>query len=764
MSTSAPSHQRETATDGAEQRFRVEGMDCAACARTVQEVVAAVDGVRDARVSFGTGTLVVAGDAPAEAVTAAVRRAGYTARRPGRQPETVVPFWRRSPRALSASLSVVLLVCAVAASVLGAPRTIAEVLYLLSMVAGGWAIAWAALAALRRRLLDMNVLMTMAALGAIAIGEYAEAAWVLVLFAVGTTLETFALDRSRRSVETLMELAPAEARLISDGEERIVPVEEVTTGALVEVRPGERLPLDGIVTAGASSVDESALTGESVPVDKSPGEAVFAGTLNAFGAMTIRVTSTAEDSTLAQIARLVADAQGSRAPAERFVDRFARIYTPLVFAAALLLAVVPSLLGGDPDTWIYRALALLIVACPCALVISVPVTVVSAIGGAARRGVLIKSGQALEDLGRVRAVALDKTGTLTEGRPQLASITPLAGSEPDALQLMAAVERQSEHPLAEAIVRAARERGLEIPAADGFEALPGRGARATVGGRMLWAGGPRLATEHRAALPADLARAEERGETAVLLGEGDRVLAVFGLADQLRGEAAGAVEALHAELDHVVMLTGDSEPVARAIASKVGIREWRAGLLPEDKLTAIQAVREKYGPTAMVGDGVNDAPAVAGATVGVAMGAAGSDVALESADVALMGDELQRLPDAIQHSRRALRIMRQNVIISLATKAAFVVLAPLGFVSLVLAIAVDMGISLLVTINGLRLLSGTETTAGPTTGGSGSTAEPCEDDCCSAEETAPDPGAASQPVRAGCGDDCGCSSGDGDRS
>ncbi|UUY02204.1 cadmium-translocating P-type ATPase [Svornostia abyssi] len=590
---------------------------------------------------------------------------------------------------------------------------------------------------LRRRTLDMNVLMTMAALGAVGIGEYAEAAWVLVLFALGTTLESFALDRSRQSVEQLMELAPAEANVLAGGREQTVAVEEIAAGVLLIVRPGERVALDGVIVEGASSIDESALTGESVPVDKEPGSEVFAGTLNAFGAFTMRTTSVAADSTLARVARLVADAQGSRAPAERFVDRFARVYTPLVFVAALLVAVVPTLAGGDFDTWSYRGLALLIVACPCALVISVPVSVVSAIGGAARRGVLIKSGQALEDLGRVAVVAVDKTGTLTEGRPRLASVAVLGDDgEDEVLALVSAVERGSEHPLGVALARAAQDRGLSVPAPADFAALPGRGAVARVGDRSLWAGGPRLSADRGVAEPAAVGDIEERGETPVLLGEGDRVLAVFGLADEPRAQAPGAVQALRANVEHVVMLTGDSERVAHAVARRTGVQEWRARLLPEDKLTAVQALREEYGPIAMVGDGVNDAPALAGATVGIAMGAAGSDIALESADVALMGDELDRLPDALQHGRRALRVMRQNVAISLLTKAVFVVLAPLGYVTLVIAVVADMGVSLLVTLNGMRLLR----TAGAT--GSvtlvGAVPEPelpvaaagCADGCC----------------------------------
>jgi len=688
-------------------RFRVEGMDCAACARTVEKAVGALGDVRAAHVSFATATLVVDGDVDPARVRDVVRRAGYSARPTARRSAAApAPFWRRSPRALSTTVSVAVLMVAVGASIAGAPRAVAEPLYLLSMAIGGWPIALAALTALRRRSLDMNVLMALAALGAVGIGDYAEGAWVLVLFAVGTTLESLALDRTRRSVEALMELAPDEAHVLADGHERTVAVEDVVAGTLLLVRPGERVPLDGVVVEGASSIDESALTGESVPVDKDPGAEVLAGTLNAFGALTVRVTAAAGDTTLARVAQLVAEAQGTRAPSERFIDRFARVYTPLVFLAALLLAIVPPLLGGELDTWLYRALALLIIACPCALVISVPVAVVSAIGGAARHGVLIKGGEALEALGRVRTVALDKTGTLTQGAPQLASIEPATSIDPDAaLALAAAVERGSEHPLGQALVRAAIDRGMAVPVAESFEALPGRGARATVADRALWAGGPRLAADHGAELPAGADNVQGRGETPVLLGEASRVLAVFGLADQPRAEAAEAIAALRdrAGVRRLVMLTGDSEPVARAIAERTGVAEWRAGLLPAEKLHAVRDLQSEGG-VLMVGDGVNDAPALAAADVGVAMGAAGSDVALETADVALMADELDRLPDAIAHSRRTLRVIRQNIIASLAVKAVFVVLAPLGLATLVMAVVADMGMSLLVTLNALRLL------------------------------------------------------------
>lgn len=685
----------------AARRFRVDGMDCGACAKTVEQAVAALPGVSSAQVSFGNGSLAVAGDAPDALITSAVARAGYRAQPAVRRAvEAPKPFWRRDARARSTTLSIGLLALAVVASLASAPRAVAEPLYLLSMAVGGWPIALAAATALRRARLDMNVLMALAAVGAVGIGEYAEGAWVLVLFAVGTGLEALALERSRRTVASLMDLAPTRARL-PDG--RLVDVDEVPAGTLIAIRPGERIPLDATVQDGTSSVDQAPITGESVPVDKRAGDELFAGTLNTTGALVARTTRAAADSTLSRVAALVEEAQGSRAPAERFIDRFAAIYTPIVFVAALALATVPLLLGGDSGTWLYRALALLIVACPCSLVISVPVAVVSAVGGAARRGILIKGGQALEDLGRVRAVALDKTGTLTLGLPRLERV--IADDEPRALALVAAVEADSEHPLAAALRRAARDRGLDVPRPERFAALPGRGATAVVGGRALWAGGPRLMQERLGARPAALETIHAAGQTAIALGEDDRLLALFGLADQPRPEAEALAPRLHAAgVRRVVMLTGDTEPVARAVAAHAGIDEVHAGLLPADKLTHVQALERAAGAAAMVGDGVNDAPALAAARVGIAMGAAGSDAALANADVALMSDRLTALPEALTLARRARRIMRVNVVASLAIKAVFVALAPFGLVTLVVAVAADMGMSLLVTLNAMRLL------------------------------------------------------------
>lgn len=702
---------REEDAPGSEggRRFRVEGMDCTACAQTVQRRVEELDGVETAKVSFGGASLAIKGDVADGVVLAAVARSGYRAYPAGRPGDGVSRgFWRRDARTLSTLVAVLLLFAAVSASLSGTSGVLAESLYLLSMAVGGWSIARAAAGALAVRKLDMNVLMALAAVGAVAIGEYAEGAWVLVLFAIGTTLESFALDRTRRAVESLMELAPTEARLLVGGEERTVPAEELRAGDLIVVRPGERLAVDGRVVEGTSGIDQSPVTGESVPVDVGPGDEVYGGSLAVAGSLTIAATRPVDDSTLSRIAALVEDAQASRAPAERFIDRFAAIYTPLVFVVAMALAVLPPLaFGGAPDIWIYRALALLIVACPCSLVISVPVAVVSAIGGAAREGVLIASGQALEDLGRVDVVALDKTGTLTFGSPELKRVIPIDPelTEAEALALMAAVEQRSEHPLAAAIVRAARERNLAIPTVQSFGALPGRGAQAHVGDRELWVGGPRLASERLRALPDEIDEMHAEGQTALVLGAGSQPLAVLGVADQLRPEASEAIADLRAAgVKRTVILTGDSDPITREIATSAQIDEWQADLLPEQKLQAVEALAADVGVVAMVGDGINDAPALAAAPVGIVMGAAGSDVALGAADIALMSDRLDRLPGMIARARLALGIMRANVIASLVVKGVLVLLAPFGMVTLVVAVAADMGMSLIVTLNALRLL------------------------------------------------------------
>jgi Cd2+/Zn2+-exporting ATPase len=512
-----------------------------------------------------------------------------------------------------------------------------------------------------------------------------------------------------------MDLAPPVARLRrQDGREDEIPLDLVAVGSLVIVRPGEKIPLDGRVVRGSSAVNQAPITGESVPVAKNPGDEVFAGTINGDGALEIESTRPAHDTTLARIIRMVGEAQSRRAPSEQWVEKFAQVYTPIVMGLALLVLVIPPLLTepGSPAAWanwLYRSLVLLVIACPCALVISTPVSIVAALAAAARQGVLIKGGVYIEAPGRLQAVALDKTGTLTEGAPRVVEVVPLSGhTETELLELAAALESQGSHPLARAIVACAAERGVRPAAAEDFQTLQGKGAVARINGDQYWLGSHRYLEERKQETEEvhqrleNLARA---GRTVVVVGNEQHVCGFIALADAVRPNAREALAALRAAgIRHIIMLTGDNRGTAEEIARATGVDEVRAEMLPEDKVREVEALVARYGQVAMVGDGVNDAPALGRATVGIAMGAAGSDAAIETADIALMGDDLGKLPWLVRHSRRTLAIIRQNITFSLAVKAIFVVLALANLASLWAAIAADMGASLLVVFNGLRLL------------------------------------------------------------
>jgi Zn2+/Cd2+-exporting ATPase len=683
---------------------RVTGMDCASCAATVEKRVGQLPGVRRAVVNFAAGRLDAEHDPglALEDIEKAVRDAGYGVERA--QEVERPPFWR-TPRAISVFASAVLFVLGLALGLAGAPEVASVGAYLAAIVVGGVPIFRAAIAGLRARHMDMNVLMSAATIGAVGIGEWAEAASVVVLFAAGNALQVYAIDRTRGAVRALARLAPDEVLVRRDGSESLVGASEVTVGETVVVRPGERLALDGEVVEGRTTVDEAPVTGESTPVEKGPGDAVYSGSLNGGGGMLVRVLREESDSTLQRIARLVEEAQATKAPAEQFVDRFSHLYTPIVVAVAVVLAVVPPLLGGEFGTWFYRALALLIIACPCALVISTPVTVVSGIGAASRRGILVKGGAALEAAGRLKALAFDKTGTLTEGRPVVSRVVPLDGrDEAEVLQLAAALERRSEHPLAHAILTAAD--GADLPPVAGFRSVAGRGAEGVVDGERYLVGSARLFAERGIALNGAaeaLGAVEAAGETPVILGSEEAPMAVFGIADAVRPDARVTLESLRrAGVGELVMLTGDAEAPARRIAEELGI-SYRARLLPEQKVEAVRELVSEHGDAGMVGDGVNDAPALAASSVGFAMGAAGTDVALETADVALMQDNLPKLAEAVRLSRSAEGIIKQNVAVSILIKGLFVLLAPFGLVALWLAVLADMGTSIAVTLNGLRL-------------------------------------------------------------
>jgi Cd2+/Zn2+-exporting ATPase len=690
---------------------RVEGMDCASCAATVEMRVGQLPGVHNATVNFAAGRLDAEHDPglALEKLEEAIRAAGYRVAKTEQAERP--PFWR-TPRAVSVFISALLFVLGLALSLFGAPEIARVVAYLAAIAVGGVPIFRAAIAGLKARHLDMNVLMSAATVGAVGIGQWAEAASVVVLFAAGNALQVYAIDRTRGAVRVLAGLAPDEVLVSKNGSERLLGAGEVAAGETVIVRPGERLALDGEVLEGQTTVDESPVTGESTPVEKGPGDAVYSGSLNGGGGLLVRVLREAGDSTLQRIVRLVEEAQASKAPAEQFVDRFSRLYTPVVVAVAVVLAVVPPVLGAAFGEWFYRALVLLIIACPCALVISTPVTVVSGIGAASRRGILLKGGAALEAAGRLKALAFDKTGTLTEGRPILSRVVALDRErcgEAEALVLAAALERRSEHPLAHAILAAGAKwaaDGADLPPVTNFRSVAGRGAEGEVDDKRSLIGSPRLFAERGIDLNGAkdaLSEVERAGETPVILGREGEVLAVFGVADAVRKDAKATLDALRdAGVRELVMLTGDAEAPSRRIAGELGVG-YRARLLPEQKVEAVRSLVLEHGDAGMVGDGINDAPALAASSVGFAMGAAGTHVALESADVALMSDDLPKLAEAVVLSRAAERIIRQNVAVSILIKGLFVVLAPFGLVALWLAVLADMGTSIAVTLNGLRL-------------------------------------------------------------
>ncbi len=587
----------------------------------------------------------------------------------------------------------------------------AAIAYSIAIAAAWWHIAPKAFRAVGRFQLDMNVLMTVAVVGAIGLGEWFEASTVAFLFMLSNWLESWSVGRARRAIQSLMELAPPTARVQRDnGQEIEIDANDVVVGDRVIVKPGEKFSLDGRVLEGSTSANQAPITGESVPVSKTIGDEVFAGTINQEGAVIIDVTKPASDSVLAGVIRLVEQAQGKSSPSERFVDRFARYYTPAVIAGATLVCVLPPLLsGGDWGTWLYRSLVLLVIACPCALVISTPVTIVSGLAASARNGVLIKGGEYLEAVGKAEVVALDKTGTLTRGKALVERVVPLnSTSESRLLELASAVEQRSEHWIAQAIVAHARERSIAPPPCDNYTAISGKGAKAQIEGKTYLIGNHRFLEEegdctgevHQAMLEH-----EDCHHTVVALSCADGPLGIFLLADSLREEARESVEELRAcGVSTIVMLTGDNEGTAKAVALECGVTEYRAELLPADKVQAIEGYTAQGKHVVMVGDGVNDAPALAVAHVGIAMGGGGTDASLETADIGLMTDDLRKLPWLIRHSRRTRGIIVQNITLSLAVKVLFAGLAVVGLANLWMAIAADTGASLVVTFNGLRLL------------------------------------------------------------
>ena len=697
-------------------RFRIATMDCAAEETEIRAAVSAIAGVHGLHFQLSARTLAIDADAAALApALAAIRSAGFDPQPlPADAPAAASAAPPRERQRLLAALALAAAAEVLAWSAGDGPtvRAAGMALAALAIALAGFGVYRKGLAALGRGRLNINALMTVAVTGAFLIGQWAEAAVVMALYALAELIEARAVDRARHAIGSLMRLAPDRAELRRpDGGWTPVPAAEVPVDATVRVRPGERIPLDGTVVAGHSSVDQASVTGESLPVDKAVGDPLFAGTVNLSGTIELRVTAPASQSTLARIIHAVEQAQASRAPTQRFVDRFAAAYTPAVFVLALAVALAgPWLFGWTVLAAVYKALGLLVIACPCALVIATPVTLVSGLAAAARRGILIKGGVHLEQARRLKVVAFDKTGTITEGKPRLVDWTPLdpaAERAPLAAQA-AALAGHSQHPVSQAIadgLGAGLDAGTLEP--QGFQARAGRGIEATVEGRHLRLGNHRWIEELGLCSPAIealLHAHEAEGRSTSLLADAHAVLAVFAVADTVKPGSAAAMAELRAMGVATVMLSGDNPTTAEAVARQAGLGEAHGNLLPEDKQAAIQDLRRRHGATAMAGDGINDAPALAQADIGIAMGAAGTDVAMEAADVVVMNDDLRRVPETLRLSRRTHAVLWQNIVIALGIKALFLALAIFDDATLWMAVFADMGASLLVVGNGLRLL------------------------------------------------------------
>lgn len=726
-----------------EHIFTIHGIDCAHCANTIEISVARLNGVEACELNATTGRLRVRGAIEPETIIAYVRTLGYEATlpedagaapmAPGAPASFVQFMWQRIETRLALIGAALIAPGVVFHELLGWRALWIDALAFAALIAAGLPIARSAWRSLiGSRTISINALMTIAAIGAVIIGAHVEAALVMVLFAIGEAIEGFTAARARDAIRSLMTLAPETALRLRDGYETRVPVAELTVGDVIVVRPGERVPMDGVVRSGATHVNQAPITGESVPVAKTPGAEVYAGSINGEGVIEVIVTRLASDNTISRMIRLVQEAQDRRAPVQRIIDRFASWYTPAVVGIAALTATVPPLLFGQPfwnpspdeTGWFYRSLALLVVACPCALVISTPVSVVSALNAAARAGVLIKGGAALEALGKIRAVAFDKTGTLTTGRPMLVRVRSVDCREPEQsdsigcdacdtlLELACAVERRSEHPLAHAIVSGARARGLSqtVPAATSVTALPGHGIVGEVEGRTVVIGSHRYFDETSPHPPAFCNRAEQdagAGRTPLMVSVDGVFAGMLSVADTVRPESREAVALLReAGIEHVIMLTGDRRETAQAIAADIGIDDVRAEVLPEHKAQVVEELRNAYGAVAMVGDGINDTPALASATVGIAIGAVhgGTNQAMETADVTLMSNDLRRLPFVFELARATQRTIMLNIVFSIAVKAVFLAIVAAGWSTMWMAVFADMGTSLLVTLNGLRLL------------------------------------------------------------
>lgn len=696
-----------------EKTYRIEGLSCTNCAGKFEKNVKQLPGVTSATVNFGASKISVEGQTTIEELEEAGAFENLIIRDDQENDEQVrskKSFIKRNI-ALIISLGFIL-VAVISQLSLGEDHLLTKALYILAIIIGGFDLFKEGFSDLIKLDFSMESLMTIAIIGAAFIGEWAEGSIVVILFAISEALERFSMDKARQSIRSLMDIAPKEALIRRNNVEQLVSVDKIDIDDIMIIKPGQKIAMDGLVINGHSSVNQAAITGESVPVEKQLDDEVFAGTLNEEGVLEVKVTKKVTDTTIAKIIHLVEEAQGERAPAQAFVDKFAKYYTPFIIIMALLIVVVPPLFfGGDWNKWLYQGLSILVVGCPCSLVISTPVSIVSAIGNAAKNGVLVKGGVYLEEIGHLRAIAFDKTGTLTKGKPVVTDFIA-TNSETDInyLSIISSLESLSQHPLASAILNEADKTNVDYKSIqiEDFQSITGKGLTGIHQNIRYYIGSPKLFSAsviEETAVKVQYRQFQEQGKTAMYFGTDEQILGVIAVADEVRDSSAAVISELHKlSIEHTIMLTGDNTKTAESIGKQLGVTEIKGDLMPQEKLDSIKALRTTYNKVAMVGDGINDAPALAASTVGIAMGGAGTDTALETADVALMGDDLQKLPFIVRLSRQTLKVIKQNITFSLGIKLLALLLVIPGWLTLWIAIVADMGATLLVTLNGLRLM------------------------------------------------------------
>ncbi|HFV0187238.1 TPA: heavy metal translocating P-type ATPase [Streptococcus agalactiae] len=696
-----------------EKTYRIEGLSCTNCAGKFEKNIKQLPGVTSATVNFGASKISVEGQTTIEELEEAGAFENLIIRDDQENDEQVrskESFIKRNI-ALIISLGFIL-VAVISQLSLGEDHLLTKALYILAIIIGGFDLFKEGFSDLIKLDFSMESLMTIAIIGAAFIGEWAEGSIVVILFAISEALERFSMDKARQSIRSLMDIAPKEALIRRNNVEQLVSVDKIDIDDIMIIKPGQKIAMDGLVINGHSSVNQAAITGESVPVEKQLDDEVFAGTLNEEGVLEVKVTKKVTDTTIAKIIHLVEEAQGERAPAQAFVDKFAKYYTPFIIIMALLIVVVPPLFfGGDWNKWLYQGLSILVVGCPCSLVISTPVSIVSAIGNAAKNGVLVKGGVYLEEIGHLRAIAFDKTGTLTKGKPVVTDfIATSSETDINYLSIISSLESLSQHPLASAILNEADKTNVDYKSIqiEDFQSITGKGLTGIHQNIRYYIGSPKLFSAsviEETAVKVQYRQFQEQGKTAMYFGTDEQILGVIAVADEVRDSSAAVISELHKlSIEHTIMLTGDNTKTAESIGKQLGVTEIKGDLMPQEKLDSIKALRTTYNKVAMVGDGINDAPALAASTVGIAMGGAGTDTALETADVALMGDDLQKLPFIVRLSRQTLKVIKQNITFSLGIKLLALLLVIPGWLTLWIAIVADMGATLLVTLNGLRLM------------------------------------------------------------